>query len=151
MTREDVTVTLNFKTFDELSTAELFEIVRSRFAIFVLEQNMHCPEFDDTDYTALHGFLEENGTVMAYLRLFETEAGVVKIGRVLSLVHGKGLGRTIMQAAIEKAKAHFACRKIVVHAQKRAEGFYEKLGFETLTEPYMEDGVLHVTMELQTP
>ncbi len=144
-------MTATFKFFDELSTTELFEIVRSRFEIFVLEQNMHCREFDDTDYTALHGFLAENGTVMAYLRLFETEAGVVKIGRVLSLVHKKGLGRQMMRAAIEKAKEHFACKKIVVHAQKRAEGFYQKLGFQTLTEPYMEDGVLHVTMELQTP
>ncbi len=144
-------MTPTFKFFEELSTAELFEIVRSRFEIFVLEQNMHCREFDDTDYTALHGFLEKDGTVMAYLRLFETEAGVVKIGRVLSLVHGVGLGRQLMLAAIEKAKERFECRKIIVHAQKRAEGFYQKLGFKTVSESYMEDGVLHVTMELQTP
>ena len=87
------------KFFEELTTRQLYEIVRSRTEIFLLEQKIICQDFDGIDYKALHCFIEEEGRVAAYLRAYETEEGV-KIGRVLSLTHNKGLGRRLMVEAI---------------------------------------------------
>lgn len=140
---------MNFyaKTFDELSTKEIYEILKSRMEVFLLEQNIVCLDIDGVDYDSLHVFFEENGTVMAYLRAFRYEDSV-KIGRVLTREHGKGLGRKLMENGLEEVKKHFCCEKIILHSQKHAEGFYKKLGFETVSDEYLEEGVVHVTMEL---
>ncbi len=134
------------KFFDELTTRQLYEIVRSRTEIFLLEQKIICQDFDGVDYEALHCFIEEEGRVVAYLRAYKTEEGV-KIGRVLSLTHNKGLGRRLMVEAIPVIREKFACGKIVVHAQKQAQGFYEKLGFRTVSAEYLEEGIPHITMQ----
>ena len=135
------------KFFEELTTRQLYEIVRSRSEIFLLEQRIICQDFDGVDYDALHCFLEEKGRVVAYLRAYPVD-GAVKIGRVLSLTHGAGLGRQLMEEAVPVICAKFACNKLVVHAQKQAQGFYEKLGFLVTSPDYLEEGIPHVTMEL---
>lgn len=135
------------KFFEELTTKELYEIVRSRTEIFLLEQRIICQDFDGVDYEALHCFIEEEGRVVAYLRAYWTNEGV-KIGRVLSLQHGVGLGRKLMEEAMPVILEKFSCDKIIVHAQKQAQGFYEKLGFVVTSPDYLEEGILHATMEL---
>ena len=135
------------KFFDELTTRQLYEIVRSRTEIFLLEQRIICQDFDGVDYEALHCFIEEEGRVVAYLRAYRAEDGI-KIGRVLTLTHGKGLGSRLMAEALPLIREKFACEKIIVHAQKQAQGFYEKLGFLTVSPDYLEEGIPHVTMEL---
>jgi len=134
------------KFFEELTTRQLYEIVRSRTEIFLLEQKIICQDFDGVDYEALHCFFEEEGRVVAYLRAYRAE-GAVKIGRVLSLTHGAGLGRKLMTEAMPAIKEKFSCNKIIVHAQKQAQGFYEKLGFTVTSPDYLEEGIPHVTME----
>ena len=140
---------MNFfaKTFPELSAKEIYEILKARMEVFLLEQNIVCLDIDGVDYDALHVFLEENGTVVAYLRAFSYE-DCVKIGRVLTREHGKGLGRKLMLEALARIREHFGCEKIVLHSQKHAEGFYEKFGFVTVSDEYLEEGVVHVTMDL---
>ena len=140
---------MNFhaKTFPELSASEIYEILKARMEVFLLEQHIVCLDIDGVDYEALHVFLEENGRVQGYLRAFRYE-DAVKIGRVLTREHGKGLGRKLMERAMPKIKEHFGCDKIILHSQKQAEGFYKKLGFETVSDEYLEEGVPHVTMEL---
>lgn len=135
------------KLFEDLTTKELYEIVRSRTEIFLLEQKIICQDFDGVDYEALHCFIEKEGRVVAYLRAYPTQDGV-KIGRVLSLTHAKGLGRALMEEAIPAIRERFACDKLLVHAQKHAQGFYEKLGFVVTSPDYLEEGIPHVTMEL---
>ena len=88
------------KFFEELTTKELYEIVRSRTEIFLLEQKIICQDFDGIDYEALHCFLVEEGRVVAYLRAYLVD-DAVKIGRVLSLTHGNGLGQQLMTEAEE--------------------------------------------------
>ena len=134
------------KFFEELTTRQLYEIVRSRTEIFLLEQRIICQDFDGVDYEALHCFFEEEGRVVAYLRAYRTEDSV-KIGRVLSLTHGAGLGRRLMEEAMPIFREKFTCHKVIVHAQKQAQGFYEKLGFTVTSPDYLEEGILHVTME----
>ena len=140
---------MNFyaKTFSELSAKEIYEILKARMEVFLLEQHIVCLDIDGVDYEALHVFLEENGRVQGYLRAFRYE-DAVKIGRVLTREHGKGLGKKLMEYAMPKIKDHFGSDKIILHSQKQAEGFYKKLGFVTVSDEYLEEGVPHVTMEL---
>ena len=138
---------MNFiaKKFKELTVSELYEIVRARQEIFLMEQNIVCRDFDGVDYDALHCFLWENDKVVAYMRAFMQD-GEVHLGRFLTIRHGEGLGRRLMETALPVIKAEFACDKISFHAQKHAEGFYLKLGFKTVSDVFMEEGIPHVLM-----
>lgn len=135
------------KEFNELSKRELYEILKSRSQIFIVENNMRCLDMDGEDYNALHCFLWENDSVIAYLRAIALNNNEVKIGRVLTLNHGIGLGREIMDKSINEIKKRFGCKKIILHSQLSAKGFYEKLGFKTTSGEYLEENVLHVSME----
>ena len=141
---------LKAKKFCELTTAELYEIIRARNEIFLLEQGIICQDLDRLDYDALHCFIEQDGAVVAYLRAFskKDEPYTVKIGRVLSVTHGIGLGTRIMTESIPKIKEAFNCKKISVNAQKHAQGFYERLGYKVVSGEFLEEGVVHVKMEL---
>lgn len=144
---------MNFvaKNFGELSLTELYEILKARSQIFILEQNMHCQDMDGIDFEARHFFLEENGKVLAYLRAFYTDdsKSVVKIGRVLSITHGVGLGTNIMKRAIADIKKNMKCQILSLNSQKSAIGFYEKLGFKTISDEFLEEGVIHLKMQLE--
>ena len=142
---------MNFisKKFNELTTVELYEILKSRTEIFLLEQRIICQDMDGKDYESLHCFFADGDKVIAYLRAFCSGEGVVTIGRVLTLEHKKGLGSELMKKSIEEIKKEFGCKKIIVHAQKQAVGFYEKMGFCTVSDEYMEEGVPHITMEMK--
>ncbi|MBP3313421.1 MAG: GNAT family N-acetyltransferase [Oscillospiraceae bacterium] len=135
------------KTFDALSTKELYEILKSRMEIFMLEQEIHCLDMDNVDYESLHCFLWDGERVCAYLRAYEIGEGTVKLGRVLSLRHGEGFGRTLMENAIPTIKEHFSCQKLWVDSQCHASGFYAKLNFSVVTEEFLEEGIPHVGME----
>ena len=139
---------MNFisKFFNELTAAELYEIVRARQEIFLMEQNIICRDFDGVDYDALHCYLWENGRVVAYMRAFMSE-GEIRLGRFLTLRHGEGLGRRLMELSLPVVKERFNSDKISFHAQKHAEGFYQKLGFVTVSDVFLEEGIEHVEMK----
>ena len=143
---------LVIKEFNELTNTELYEIIRARLEIFFIEQKMYCRDLDGIDYRALHCFLEEGGQIVAYLRAYvlEDRPDVVKIGRVLSMKHGVGIGRKLMQAALPQIIDRLHCKTIFVSAQKQAVGFYQKIGFSVISDEFLEEGVLHVNMELNT-
>lgn len=137
------------KIFDELTTAELYEILKSRAEIFLIEQNIHYLDMDDIDYTALHCFIMDNNRVTAYLRAyFEEDENTVKVGRVLTLIHGKGLGEKLMISSLAAIKEKLKCKKVSMDAQKHAVGFYEKFGFTVTSEDFLEEGIVHRKMEL---
>lgn len=140
---------LTAKYFGELTAPELYEILKSREEIFLLEQNIICRDMDDVDYDSLHCFFYEDGRVIAYLRAYFCGDSIVKIGRVLTLRHGRGIGRELMTRSLEAIKERMKCERIIVNAQKHAEGFYGKLGFVTTSGEFLEEGVVHVTMELE--
>lgn len=140
---------LKIKNFTELTTTELYEILKARAAVFVVEQDCVYQDLDDIDYKSLHIFLEEEGKVLAYLRLFQKDAkeDAVQIGRVLTIKRGVGLGAEILTAGIEAAKVRYDARKIYIEAQVYAIGFYERAGFKVVSEEFLEDGIPHVAME----
>lgn len=135
------------KTFDELTTRELYEILKARAAVFVVEQSIVYQDMDDLDYDSLHVFSEEAGKVTAYLRAFRTEPGVVRMGRVLTIQHGKGLGRALLEYALKEIRRSFSPELITIDSQCHAIGFYEKAGFKVCSEEFMEAGIPHVKME----
>ena len=134
------------KTFGELTTDELYEILKLRSQVFMIEQGINCLDMDDVDKVATHFYLLENGEMVAYMRAFDKGDGVAKIGRVLTTKRGQGLGKRLVEFAIEHLKKD-GFSKVFVSSQKHAQGFYEKLGFVATSDDYLEEGVLHVAME----
>ena len=139
------------KFFDELSAVELYELLRARAEIFVVEQNCVYQDLDGIDYRALHIFYEEDGKIAAYLRAFdkEDEPGVVHVGRVLTIRHGAGLGGTLLKEGIRTVKEKMNAKEIFIEAQCYATGFYEREGFQICSEEFLEDGIPHVQMRLK--
>jgi ElaA protein len=136
------------KYFDELSTKELYEILRARAEIFVVEQNCVYQDLDGIDYESLHVFAEEGGKVTAYLRAFYKDEDTVQMGRVLTLRHGEGLGGKLLREGIAQIRARMHPAKICIDAQCYATGFYEREGFRICSEEFLEDGIPHVRMVL---
>lgn len=138
------------KKFNELTTTELYEILKSRYAVFTEEQKIICLDEDDMDYKALHCFFMENKKVTAYLRAFydKQNPDTVKMGRVLTLVHNKGTGTDLVNQSISAIKEKMPCKKIHVDAQLNARNFYKKLGFAPTSGEYIEAGIPHIDMEL---
>lgn len=135
------------KDFQELTATQVYEILKSRSQIFMLEQNIHCLDMDDVDYQSRHFFLWDKDRVVAYQRAFYLESNIIKIGRVLSLQHKRGLGTQLMKLSLQDIKRNMPCDKICVDAQVQAIGFYEKMGFCVTSEAFMEEGIPHISME----
>ena len=68
---------------------------------------------------------------------------------MLTAVHGKGLGRRLMDASLAAVKERMPSKKIHISAQKYAAGFYEKSGFKITSDDYLEDGIVHVAMDME--
>ena len=139
------------KHFEELTTKELYELLKARAEIFVIEQNCVYQDLDDIDYNSFHIFYEKDGKVIAYLRAFpkKDNESIIQVGRVLTLEHGTGLGKKILADGIQAIKYKTNATKIFMEAQKYASGFYEKFGFKVTSDEFLEDGIPHVNMELE--
>ncbi|MCR4891162.1 MAG: GNAT family N-acetyltransferase [Lachnospiraceae bacterium] len=136
------------KFFNELTTKELYEILKARAEIFVVEQNCVYQDLDDRDYESLHVFFEEDVKVTAYLRAFYRDDSVVQIGRVLTLQHGTGLGGKLLKEGIAQVKEKMNPRQLYIEAQCYAIEYYEREGFKVCSEEFLEDGIPHVQMTL---
>ncbi len=141
---------LKSKLFSELDTKELFEIYKARVNVFVVEQSCPYNEVDDTDLLSRHIFLaNEEGKILSYLRLFFRDENCIQIGRVLSVERGKGFAKEVMEAALKRAEElnkTTPVQEIYLEAQIYAVGFYEKFGFGTFGEEFLEDGIPHIRM-----
>ncbi len=138
------------KHFNELSTQELFDIYKLRVSVFIVEQSCPYQDIDDFDKAAYHLYLKDGDGVQAYARVLprDTVFDEVSIGRVIAKKRRCGLGSRIVAAAIETAKAKLSADVIKLEAQVYAKGLYEKAGFVEVSEPFLEDNIPHVLMEL---
>lgn len=141
------------KKMQELTVSELHNIMKLRCEVFVVEQNCVFPDIDGRDPYSLHlcGWLH-NQLLVAYCRILPpgvayTEAS---IGRVAShpAYRRTGWGRVLMQKAIDHCHAEWGNGPIKIGAQQYLVGFYQSFGFEICSEPYVEDGIMHVEMIL---
>lgn len=140
---------LRVKYFNELNTTELYEILKSRAEIFVVEQHCVYQDLDGKDYESLHIFYEEDGKVNAYLRVFKKDEDTVQIGRVLTLKHGVGLGGKLLKEGINQIQSIMKPKRFYIEAQKYAIGYYEREGFRVCSNEFLEDGIPHVQMILE--
>ncbi len=137
------------KYFNELTLRELYEILRARSEIFVVEQDCVYQDLDGKDYESLHVFWEEDGRVMACLRAFVKDEGTVQMGRVLTVRHGIGLGGMLLRDGIAQIREKMNPERIYIEAQCYATGYYAKAGFRVCSGEFMEDGIPHVQMMLE--
>ena len=142
-------MTFSAKFFDELSNGELYEILRSRAEVFFLEQGIVCQDMDGVDRFSLHCFLSEGERVTAYLRAFyaKDDPETVTVGRVLTLRHGEGFGRLLMERSMEAIADKLPCKRLFLHAQQPVIGFYERFGFRVISDVFLEENIPHVEME----
>lgn len=143
-------MTVSVKKFSELSTEELYSIMELRVAVFVVEQKCPYPEIDGLDRDAIHVWLEEDGKILAYLRVMDrgVESEYVSIGRLLAAERRKGYGSRVLSEGIRVAKEYFGADKIYLEAQVYAKGLYEKQGFRAVSDEFLLDGIPHVKMLL---
>ncbi|MCR5078182.1 MAG: GNAT family N-acetyltransferase [Prevotella sp.] len=139
---------LHEKYFSELTAAELYELLRIRAEVFVVEQNCVYQDLDYDDQQSVHLWLTVAGRVVALCRVCPagTHMHEVSIGRVVTTDRGKGYGRQLMCRAIEAARHHFGARRIDIEAQCYARGFYEQVGFRQASDVFMLDGIQHIRM-----
>ena len=123
------------KRFDELTSAELYEILKLRNAVFIVEQNCAYQDIDGLDETAYHMWLEDENGIAAYVRLFPPgvrfEDSV--IGRVIAVRRRSGVGSQIIRMAQSAVREVFGTDSVTIEAQVYAREFYEKLGFVQLS------------------
>ena len=138
------------KRFQELTTEELYGILKLRVDVFVVEQNCPYRELDDRDQDAVHVWLQDEDGILAYLRVMDRgiENESVSIGRVVAAKRRCGLGSRVLAEGIRAAKEVFLADSIYLEAQVYAKDLYEKQGFRQISEEFLLDGIPHVRMLL---
>jgi len=138
------------KTFTDLSTQELYDILQLRAEVFVVEQDCVYQDVDGKDQKALHILGYKNNQLIAYSRIFN--AGdyfkTASIGRVVikETERAYGYGHELMTTSIMAVKIHFNTFKITISAQKHLKKFYESHKFTQVGKEYLEDGIPHIKM-----
>ena len=138
------------KTFSELDTEDLYQILRIRSEVFVVEQDCVYQDIDNKDQNAIHLYYKENDQIVAYTRIFKAGDYYENpcIGRVIVSKKNRGndLGKKIMIDSMEYIKQNIKGEKIELSAQKYLDKFYKDLGFYKIGEDYLEDGIPHQRM-----
>lgn len=146
---------MNFKlkTFNQLTNQELYAILQERSNVFVVEQNCPYPEVDGKDAQSYHLYIEENGEIVAYLRILPPGVSYAElsIGRVLvkKEYRGQRLAHELMVRALQFISDELNETTVKIQAQDYLRNFYGSFGFEAISEVYLEDSIPHVDMLLQ--
>ena len=142
-----------YKHFNELTTAELYDILWLRSKVFVVEQNCVYLDNDYKDQESYHLMGTVDGKLAAYVRILPPGLSYeeASIGRVLTNPDFRrtGLGKELMQKAIQKTCSQFGVNTIKISAQCYLLKFYTELGFQAYGEEYLEDDIPHVAMIFQ--
>jgi ElaA protein len=147
---DDRLIDWHFAPFEKLTPQQVHDLYRLRIAVFVIEQNCPFQDVDGADPKCWHLLGHSNGELVAYCRL--VPAGVKfdepSIGRVITAqsVRGTGMGRVLMAEAMKRARELWPGHALRIGAQAHLERFYNEFGFTKSSEPYDEDGILHVEM-----
>jgi ElaA protein len=146
-------VEINTYIYNELTTNQLYSILKLRAEVFVVEQNCAYQDLDNKDNKALHLIGEINNEIIAYTRIFKKGDYFTNssIGRVLvkKEFRKKELGKVIMEKSIEIIKKNTKEEKIEISAQKYLTKFYKDLGFKKTGKEYLEDNIPHIKMILK--
>ena len=138
------------KLYKDLTIDELYEILKLRSIVFVVEQNCVYQDLDDLDKTSYHIFMKEKDKpeIKVYLRVFEKDKDTAQIGRVVTAQdkRRKGYASELIKKGIEIAKNEMKKNKVYLEGQVYASKLYEKLGFKIISDEFLEDGIPHYKM-----
>jgi ElaA protein len=148
--------TIVSRSFSDLSVDELYDLLKLRQEVFVVEQDCVYQDLDDLDRGAMH-FLcldEKSQVLMGYARLIAPDVlypEMPAIGRVVvnPEFRKKGLGKQLMRSVIAYSRKKYGELTIRISAQRYLESFYTDLGFQDTGEHYLEDGIPHMAMLLE--
>ncbi|OAA90951.1 GNAT family N-acetyltransferase [Clostridium ljungdahlii] len=140
----------DIKKFSQFKVEEIYKILALRNKVFIVEQECAYLDCDDKDLNSYHLFSEENGEVIAYLRILEKGVSYdeISIGRVVVKrnYRGKGIAREMLLKAIEFIENTLKEDTIKIQAQAYLLNFYSSLGFKAVSEEYLEDNIPHIDM-----
>jgi ElaA protein len=141
-------ITTEWQRFDALTTDQLYELLRFRQGIFVVEQRCPYPDLDGLDQRAWHLSARAEGALVGYLRLIPRP---LRIGRVAVAAPSRrrGLARRLMNEALSRCREHYPGLPMALTAQTYLVSFYSSFGFKPIGEPYDDFGLAHVDMEFQ--
>lgn len=139
------------KEFYDLTTKELYSLMRLRSEVFVVEQNCVYQDLDGKDIESYHVYMELDGDITSYLRIVPDSISDMEgysIGRVVVSKEnrGKGYSKKLLNAAIKFIYHEMKQSSITISAQLYLLEFYKSLGFTDLGESYLEDGIPHIKM-----
>ena len=138
------------KPFSKLSTEELYQILKIRQEVFIVEQTCYYLDADGYDQQAVHIWAESAGEILAYSRVFEPgiKYAEASIGRVLTnpKYRKNSLGKILIRFSIDTIEARFRTRSIRISAQDYLLSFYSEFGFEDTGKKYLEDDIPHTEM-----
>ncbi len=143
---------LDFKwsRLESFSALELYEIIKARESVFVVEQQCPYQETDEMDLQSWHLSVTLDGQLAAYVRVVDPGVKFEQpsIGRVMTLEKYRNMriGRSLMEEAIRFTEEQHPAMGIKIGAQTYLRKFYESLGFKTVSQPYDEDGIPHINM-----
>lgn len=141
--------------FEELTTIQLYELLKLRVDVFVVEQNCPYPELDDKD--KLQGVYQligyQENVIVACARLLKPGVSFnnCSIGRIATKysARGNGLGHKLMNKALIECQNLWPNQSIDIQAQEYLKNFYQGYGFIGYTDSYLEDDIPHLDMRLE--
>ena len=143
------------KAFNELTLDELYDILKLRIDVFVVEQTCYYPDLDDLDRhpDTLHVFGYQDDKIVGYLRILPkgtTYQEYNSIGRVIvsDALRGTGLGHNLIAHGVKACQEQFRENDIKISAQEHLAKFYQTHGFKQVTDMYLEDDIPHIGMLL---
>ena len=141
------------KKFNALSIDELYEVLKLRVDVFVVEQHCPYPEIDGKDRheQTMHLIGRDAGShVAAYLRILPKGVGFdqVSLGRVVVAFdhREKGVCREMVRIALDWIDENWLDEPVKIGAQVYLKSFYEEFGFVPVSNSYLEDGIPHIDM-----
>lgn len=152
-------ISINWKNkkFTQLYLDELYDLLKLRSDVFVVEQDCVYPDLDgdrdclDRHPETIHLLGYQDKQLVAHLRILalgQSYPEYISIGRVVTAIHarGNGLGHELLAQGILLCQKHFPNESIKISAQEHLKGYYTKHGFEQVSEIYLEDGIPHIAM-----
>ncbi len=145
-----IDITWKIKSFTEITSEELYAILKIRQEVFIVEQTCYYLDADGYDQKALHVWAEKNDQIVAYCRVFPQgiKYKEASIGRVLTHYDFRNLnlGKILIKMALETIKSRYKTESCRISAQDYLLKFYSEFGFKDIGKKYLEDDIPHTEM-----
>lgn len=139
------------KALQEIPVLDFYKIALERNRIFIVEQQSAFLDIDEIDVNAVHIYRKDDqGTLVAYIRVYELDESTMSFGRVLvnKTKRGNGLGHELLSHTLTFLENNYPGKDVVIEAEEYLINFYKNYGFKPISQPYYDCNILHVTMKL---